>query len=86
MNKPFHLGSRNAHKKAPQHPDACNMTPVKRPSGEHVTLSNCAPKECRWPYELRHGDLVLCGRPMEKWPYCKWHRDACYAAGRGSAK
>lgn len=54
------------------------LPPQARGDGSPVTIENCATRECRWPYGLPAMDMVLCGRPVEKAPWCKEHRAAAY--------
>lgn len=49
--------------------------PQARADGNYVTVRNCAPKECRWPYGEVGADMVMCGRPVSHEPYCKMHHE-----------
>lgn len=82
MTRGFQQGSRTAHKKQPIHPSMIELKPIKRADGSAVTIRNCAAHECRWPYGLPDPDMMLCGRQIEKGPYCAVHR-ALVSAGKG---
>lgn len=78
----FGFGSLNARKTAPRKSEIVRLKPQKR-DGAFVMLSTVCNGECRWPYNLIAGDLVMCGRPVERGaPYCKEHRELA-SGGQG---
>jgi len=55
-----------------------NLDPVSHETGNSITLENCTNDQCRWGYGLPAADMVLCGRPTVRGPWCAKHREIAY--------
>lgn len=84
MNRGFQLGTSNKYKRYLQAEKAPKIKPQKGADGYYVMLSTVQPRQCRWPYHMVSGDLVMCGRETEGRIYCMEHR-AIASAGRKAA-
>lgn len=60
----------------------------RRIDGQHVTLLNCEPHDCRWPHgDVGSADFHLCANPVETElsPYCDYHRRKAFARKHAEA-